>query len=111
VRTKLIKLRLRGELCVYCGARKLFVGQMRLSWGLETLLAAVAGQPWVKLMLVGSGTDLGTYQRLAARRDATNARFAGRLSDEELQRQYYSHDVIVLPSVARAEAFGLVLPG
>lgn len=87
----------------------LFVGQMRPYKGVETLLAAVAGQPWVKLTLVGGGTELDAYQRLAARLAATNARFAGRLSDEELQRQYDSHDVIVLPSVTRAEAFGLVL--
>jgi len=87
----------------------LFVGQMRPYKGVETLLAAVAGQPWVRLTLVGGGTELDAYQRLAARLAATNARFAGRLSDEELQRQYDAHDVIVLPSVTRAEAFGLVL--
>ena len=87
----------------------LFVGQMRPYKGVETLLAAVAGQPWVNLTLVGGGTELGGYERLAARLTATNTRFAGRLSDAELQRQYDSHDVIVLPSVTRAEAFGLVL--
>jgi len=86
----------------------LFVGQMRPYKGVETLLAAVAGQPWVKLTLVGSGTELGSYVRLGTRL-ATNARFVGRLSDEELQRQYEASDVIVLPSVTRAEAFGLVL--
>ena len=39
----------------------------------------------------------------------TNARFTGRLSDAELQACYASHDVVVLPSLTRAEAFGLVL--
>lgn len=86
----------------------LFVGQMRPYKGVETLLAAVAGQPWVNLTLVGGGTELGNYVRLGARL-ATNARFTGRLSDEELQQQYDASDVIVLPSVTRAEAFGLVL--
>lgn len=87
----------------------LFVGQMRPYKGVETLLAAVAGQPRLKLTLVGSGARLGGYKRLAERLGATNAQFLGRLTDEELQEQYDANDVIVLPSVTRAEAFGLVL--
>jgi glycosyltransferase involved in cell wall biosynthesis len=87
----------------------LFVGQMRPYKGVETLLAAVAGQPWVKLTLVGGGTELGTYERLGARFAAANAEFLGRLSDERLQQQYDANDVVVLPSVTQSEAFGLVL--
>jgi rhamnosyl/mannosyltransferase len=87
----------------------LFVGQMRPYKGVETLLAAAAGQPWLKLTLVGDGAELARYRRLARRLAVGNARFTGRLPDAELQRQYASHDVIVLPSVTRAEAFGLVL--
>jgi rhamnosyl/mannosyltransferase len=89
--------------------RVLFVGQMRPYKGVETLLAAVAGQPWLELTLVGEGTELGSYQRFADQLAATNVRFTGRLSDAELNDQYCSHDVVVLPSVTRAEAFGLVL--
>jgi glycosyltransferase involved in cell wall biosynthesis len=89
--------------------RVLFVGQMRSYKGVETLLAAVAGQHWLELTLVGRGTELASYQRLAGRLSATNVQFVGRLSDAELNRQYHSHDVVVLPSVTRAEAFGLVL--
>ena len=87
----------------------LFVGQMRPYKGVETLLAAVAGQPWLNLTLVGQGAELARYRRLAARLSAYNVRFTGRLSDAELQEQYVSNDVVVLPSVTRAEAFGLVL--
>ena len=87
----------------------LFVGQMRPYKGVETLLAAAARQPWLKLTLVGEGAELASYQRLAERLAATNVRFAGRLSDTELHDQYASNDVVVLPSVTRAEAFGLVL--
>ena len=87
----------------------LFVGQMRPYKGVETLLAAVAGQPRLKLTLVGSGAKLGSYTRLAKRLGATNAQFLGRLTDEDLHEQYDANDVIVLPSVTRAEAFGLVL--
>ena len=87
----------------------LFVGQMRPYKGVETLLAAVAGQPWVNLTLVGGGAEFGAYRQLGERLAASNALFAGRLSDAELQREYDANDVIVLPSVTQAEAFGLVL--
>jgi glycosyltransferase involved in cell wall biosynthesis len=89
--------------------RVLFVGQMRQYKGVETLLAAVAGQDWLELTLVGRGPELDKYQRLAKRLAATNVRFTGRLPDPELSAQYQANDVIVLPSVTRAEAFGLVL--
>jgi hypothetical protein len=89
--------------------RVLFVGQMRPYKGIETLLAAAAGQPWLKLTLVGEGTELAKYRRLAERLSVTNAWFTGRLPDSALHRQYGINDVVVLPSVTRAEAFGLVL--
>lgn len=89
--------------------RVLFVGQMRSYKGVETLLAAVAGEDWLELTLVGRGARLASYQQLADRLKVTNARFTGWLSDAELAREYQSNDVIVLPSVTRAEAFGLVL--
>lgn len=87
----------------------LFVGQMRRYKGVETLLAAAAGQPWLHLTLVGDGAELARYRRLAERLSVTNARFTGRLSNAELQHQYGINDAVVLPSVTRAEAFGLVL--
>jgi len=61
--------------------RVLFVGQMRPYKGVETLLAAVAGQPWLELTLVGKGSELANYQRLADRLSATNAKFMGWVSD------------------------------
>jgi rhamnosyl/mannosyltransferase len=93
----------RGELHV------LFVGQMRPYKGVETLLAAAAGQPWLKLTLVGEGAELASYRRLADRLSVANARFVGRLSDAELLEVYATNDAVVLPSVTHAEAFGLVL--
>lgn len=87
----------------------LFVGQMRPYKGVETLLMAAADQPWLKLTLVGSGPALARYRRLAERLAVTNAQFVGRLSDADLHQQYEANDVVVLPSVTRAEAFGLVL--
>src|SRR5712691_3894029 len=95
--------RSRGELNV------LFVGQMRPYKGVETLLAAAAGQAWLNLTLVGDGAELARYRNLAERLPVASARFTGRLSDAERQQQYEMADVVVLPSVTRAEAFGLVL--
>jgi glycosyltransferase involved in cell wall biosynthesis len=89
--------------------RVLFVGQMRPYKGVQVLLAAAAEQPWLQVTLVGAGPELAAYKRLAERLGVTNARFTGRLSDVELQACYASHDAVVLPSLTRAEAFGLVL--
>ena len=93
----------RGELNV------LFAGQMRPDKGVETLLAAAAGQSWLKLTLAGAGPELVRYRRLAERLAVANARFTGPLSDAELQHEYVLADVVVLPSVTPAEAFGPVL--
>jgi rhamnosyl/mannosyltransferase len=87
----------------------LFVGQMRPYKGVETLLAAAAGQPWLRLTLVGEGAELARYRRLAERLGVDNTRFTGRVSPAELHHHYEVNDVVVLPSVTRAEAFGLVL--
>lgn len=89
--------------------RVLFVGQMRGYKGVDWLLPAVAGLPQLELRLVGDGAELPHYRRLATRIGATNAVFLGRVPDEELHAEYDRSDVIVLPSVTQAEAFGLVV--
>ena len=89
--------------------RVLFVGQMRAYKGVDVLLAAVAGAADVEVVCVGSGALLDRYRAAAARAGARNVTFAGRLSDADLQAHYAAADVVVLPSVNRAEAFGLVL--
>ncbi|MFC5993596.1 glycosyltransferase [Pseudonocardia hispaniensis] len=87
----------------------LFVGQMRPYKGLEWLLPAVAGRPDIELTLVGDGQHRRDYERLAAELGASNVRFLGRVPDEVLHREYDRNDVVVLPSVTQAEAFGLVV--
>jgi glycosyltransferase involved in cell wall biosynthesis len=89
--------------------RVLFVGQMRPYKGVDHLIDALAGTPGLSLTLVGSGPLEERYRDKAARLSANNVTFKGRVSDPELARTYASHDVVVLPSVSRAEAFGLVL--
>ena len=85
----------------------LFVGQMRPYKGLEWLIPAVAGRPGLELTLIGDGAHRAEYELLAG--SAENVLFTGRVSDEDLHRAYDTHDVVVLPSVTQAEAFGLVV--
>jgi glycosyltransferase involved in cell wall biosynthesis len=89
--------------------RVLFVGQLRPYKGVGVLIDAVAGQPDLRLTVAGDGPLAEEHLRHAARMGADNITFTGRISDEHLSRLYQEHDVIVLPSTTRAEAFGLVL--
>jgi glycosyltransferase involved in cell wall biosynthesis len=89
--------------------RILFVGQLRPYKGLRELIRAVAGIPALQLSIIGAGPMLAELQDLASQLNATNVQFRGRVTDEELWRAYSKHDVIVLPSISTAEAFGLVL--
>jgi rhamnosyl/mannosyltransferase len=89
--------------------RVLFVGQMRTYKGLEWLLPAVAGHPELLLTLVGDGPRRRVYEQTAARLGADNIRFLGRVPDSVLHAEYDASDVVVLPSVTQAEAFGLVV--
>jgi rhamnosyl/mannosyltransferase len=86
----------------------LFVGQMRPYKGVESLLSAVVGCHELELNLVGSGDHLSEYRLLSADLGCTNVQFLGQVSDDDLLEQYDRSDVIVLPSITKAEAFGLV---
>jgi glycosyltransferase involved in cell wall biosynthesis len=89
--------------------RILFVGQLRPYKGLRELICAVAGVPALQLSIIGAGPMLAELQGLASQLNATNVQFRGRVTDNELWRAYSGHEVIVLPSISTAEAFGLVL--
>lgn len=94
-------------------ATLLFVGGMDEAHyfkGVEQLLHACAEikLPW-QLMLVGDGRLRGLYAALAERlgiRDQVH--FLGSLSYELLPEAYRAADLHILPSINRAEAFGLV---
>jgi rhamnosyl/mannosyltransferase len=88
--------------------RVLFVGQMRGYKGVDWLIRAVAARSEIELTLIGNGPQRAEYERLAADLGAENVRFLGRVSDEVLHAEYDQNDVVVLPSVTRAEAYGLV---
>ena len=87
----------------------LFVGRLRHYKGLDVLFEAaqtVDAEFWI----VGAGPMQRVWRQLAARSPAApRIRFVGQLADEDLPAYYAAADVVVLPSVNRSEAFGLVL--
>ena len=92
------------------GLRVLFVGRLVYYKGIDVLLDALEQLPEMTLTVVGEGV-LGPM--LEAR--SQSGTLAGRVDwkhdvdDEGLRAIYADHDVFVLPSVSRAEAFGLAM--
>ena len=82
--------------------------------GIPYLLAAVSrlqdkSYPW-KLIIVGYGDLMGEYRQLAKNLQIDQrVVFAGKVASDELPNYYNLADVVVLPSIDKSEAFGLVL--
>jgi glycosyltransferase involved in cell wall biosynthesis len=89
--------------------RVLFLGQLRPYKGVTQLIEAARGQPDLMVTIAGSGPMANAYRARAAAIGASNVSFVGHVADELLPELYNGHDVIVLPSTTRAEAFGLTL--
>lgn len=77
--------------------------------GFEFLIRALAGLPEAVLLLGGQGPLTRDLARLA-RDIGVEARvsFVGRIAEAELPAYYHACDVFCLPSVERAEGFGIV---
>ncbi len=87
----------------------LFVGRMVYYKGIEVLLHAIARTD-AALAIVGKGPLEGNLKALAHSLGIDGrVAFLGALPNSELRLHYAACDVFVLPSVARSEAFGLVL--
>lgn len=90
----------------------LFVGGMDRAHafkGVAVLLEAIFRAPNIKAKLIGDGNLRSSYESLARRLSISDrVSFLGKLSSEELPAVYQSSDVLVLPSLSGAEAFGLV---
>lgn len=92
------------------GLRLLAVGRLSYYKGFEVLLEALAQCPQASLLLVGEGELDAPLRAQAARLGlAGRVRFAGRLDDASLEAAYRACDLFCLPSIDRAEAFGIVL--
>lgn len=97
-----------GRLSVVPGPRVLFVGRLVYYKGVHVLLDAMAACAG-SLVIVGEGPlepALRTY--VAEKGLDSRVLFAGRVSERDLPAYYRACDVLVLPSIARTEAFGVV---
>jgi len=87
----------------------LFVGRMVPYKGVDVLLRALEQVAGARAILVGEGPLKATWQQLAADLGiASRVEFAGEVGQTELTALYNACDILVLPSVTRAEAFGMV---
>jgi glycosyltransferase involved in cell wall biosynthesis len=92
------------------GLRLLAVGRLSYYKGFDVLLQAIARVPQVQLLLIGSGECATALQSLARELGLEQrVRFAGHVDDATLASAYAQADAFCLPSLDRAEAFGLVL--
>ncbi len=90
--------------------RVLFVGRLVYYKGLEVLLQAVSQIEGIVLTIVGDGPLRPELERTASDLGlGDSTRFLGNVDDDALLHIYGDHDVFVLPSVSRAEAFGLAM--
>lgn len=92
----------------YSGPRILFVGRFVYYKGLEVLIDAMVSTPGT-LLLAGEGPlENEIRQRAAARGVADRAHILGRVGDPDLPAYYEAADIVVLPSIAPTETFGVV---
>lgn len=92
------------------GLRLLSVGRLTYYKGLGVLLDAVERCPGVSLVVIGEGEERAALQRrIQSAGLGDRVRLAGAVDDATLERAYRDADVLCLPSLDRAEAFGMVL--
>jgi glycosyltransferase involved in cell wall biosynthesis len=92
------------------GLRILAVGRLSYYKGFDVLLRALVQVPHAQLVLVGTGECDSALRALATElRIAERVCFAGHVDDATLAHAYAEADLFCLPSIDRAEAFGLVL--
>ena len=87
----------------------LFVGRLVYYKGVEVLLDAIEDLPDVEVSIFGDGVLREPLEARLADDPALAARVRMRhdADDDEIIAAHLDHDVVVLPSVSRAEAFGL----
>jgi rhamnosyl/mannosyltransferase len=92
-------------------ARKklLFVGRLVYYKGVDVLISALENVAGVELFIIGRGSLEKKIKSLVSGKNLQDrAHFLGSLPREELLAAYYDCDMLVLPSRANSEAFGLV---
>jgi glycosyltransferase involved in cell wall biosynthesis len=87
----------------------LYVGQLRPYKGIDILLRASVYLKECDVIIVGGGHRRDEYDQLVKTLNLQNVTIKGQVTDQDLRQLYASSHVIVLPSVSRLEAFGIVL--
>jgi rhamnosyl/mannosyltransferase len=88
----------------------LFVGRLVYYKGIDVLLKALSLATEANLLIVGDGPERPRLEALSVQLGLdSRAQFVGSLPDAELVKALAGADVFVLPSVSRAEAFGLAM--
>ncbi len=77
--------------------------------GLPILVRALGRLPEVTLVVGGDGELRRRHERNASKHLGERAIFVGDIAEADLPSYFAAADVVVLPSVDRTEAFGLVL--
>jgi rhamnosyl/mannosyltransferase len=90
--------------------RILFVGRLVYYKGVDVLLRSLVDVPDATLRIVGDGADRQELEELAMSLGiAPRTTFIGVVSDIDLVAEYSKANLFVLPSVSRAEAFGMAM--
>jgi glycosyltransferase involved in cell wall biosynthesis len=96
----------------HAGRKIIFaLGRMSYYKGFEVLIEAAASLPADCVVLIGGAGELLERHRAqaAALPDSGRVQLLGPVADEELGTYFAAADVFCLPSVARSEAFGVVM--
>ncbi|MFH1615697.1 MAG: glycosyltransferase, partial [Planctomycetota bacterium] len=88
----------------------IFIGKMRYYKGLQYLIQAMKRVKGT-LLIVGEGEPLESRMRALSKNLSLDDRveFLGAINDEMRDTLLHASDLLVLPSIYRSEAFGLVL--
>lgn len=90
--------------------RLLAVGRLSHYKGLEVLVGALRHLPKAALVIIGAGErEAALRAQIRALGLAHRVTLAGRVDDATLRQAYADAEIFCLPSLDRAEAFGMVL--
>ncbi|MFU8877848.1 MAG: glycosyltransferase, partial [Wenzhouxiangellaceae bacterium] len=89
--------------------RVLAVGRLSRYKGFEDLVQAASNVAGVEVLIAGEGDERRRLERLLAGTGAGNVRLLGAIDDGCRNRLLADCDLLCLPSINRAEAFGLAL--